>query len=123
VSHSHCSCSSEPYRGLAEEACIAFVSILVTSATVVVYHVQIWDPVQLTTKFSSSVVVVIGLVMVILATMSVNVAANVVSPSYDFSNAAPKLVSFRIGGLIRSQNSESAASADASTSASSTGVT
>jgi nucleobase:cation symporter-1, NCS1 family len=79
---------------------IAIVSILVTSGAEVVYHEQIWDPVQLTTKFSSSVVVVIGLIMVILATMSVNVAANVVSPSYDFSNAAPRLVSFRVGGLI-----------------------
>jgi nucleobase:cation symporter-1, NCS1 family len=79
---------------------IAIVSILVTSAATLVYHTTIWDPVQLTTKFSSSVVVVIGLIMVILATMSVNVAANVVSPSYDFSNAAPRLVSFRVGGLI-----------------------
>jgi NCS1 family nucleobase:cation symporter-1 len=38
--------------------------------------------------------------MVILATMSVNVAANVVSPSYDFSNTAPRFISFRTGGLI-----------------------
>ena len=38
--------------------------------------------------------------MVVLATMSVNLAANVVSPSYDFSNAAPRAVSFAIGGLI-----------------------
>jgi nucleobase:cation symporter-1, NCS1 family len=38
--------------------------------------------------------------MVVLATMATNVAANVVSPSYDFSSAAPKLISFRAGGLI-----------------------
>jgi NCS1 family nucleobase:cation symporter-1 len=79
---------------------ISIVSIIVTSATVVVYHVPIWDPIQLTQKFSSSVVVVIALICVILATMSVNVAANVVSPSYDFSNASPRRVSFRTGGLI-----------------------
>jgi NCS1 family nucleobase:cation symporter-1 len=79
---------------------ISIVSIIVTSAAAVVYHQTIWDPVALTTKFSSTAVVVIGLIMVILATMSVNVAANVVSPSYDFSNAAPRLVSFRTGGLI-----------------------
>jgi NCS1 family nucleobase:cation symporter-1 len=79
---------------------MAIVSIVVTSAAAVVYHQTIWDPVQLTTKFSSTAVVVIGLIMVILATMSVNVAANVVSPSYDFSNAAPRAVSFRTGGLI-----------------------
>ena len=35
-----------------------------------------------------------------VATLSVNVAANTVSPSYDFSNLAPRLVSFRTGGLI-----------------------
>jgi NCS1 family nucleobase:cation symporter-1 len=79
---------------------MAIVSILVTSAAVVVYHATIWDPVALTTKFSSTAVVVVGLVMVVLATMSVNVAANVVSPSYDFSNALPRVVSFRVGGLI-----------------------
>ena len=79
---------------------ISIVSIIVTSAAAVVYHQTIWDPVALTTKFSSTAVVVIGLVMVILATMSVNVAANVVSPSYDFSNTVPRLVSFRTGGLI-----------------------
>ena len=79
---------------------IAIVSILVTSAATLVYHRTIWDPIQLTANFSSSVVVIIGLIMVILATMSVNVAANVVSPSYDFSNVAPRFVSFRAGGLI-----------------------
>jgi NCS1 family nucleobase:cation symporter-1 len=66
----------------------------------VVYHVQLTDPILITTKFSSTAVVIIGLVMVILATMSTNVAANVVSPSYDFSNTAPRLISFRVGGLI-----------------------
>lgn len=60
----------------------------------------IWDPIQLATKFSSPVVVILGLLTVLVATVSVNVAANAVSPSYDFSNAAPPLVSFRIGGLI-----------------------
>jgi NCS1 family nucleobase:cation symporter-1 len=79
---------------------IAIVSIIVTSAAAVVYHTTIWDPVQLTTKFSNTAAVVVGLIMVVLATMSVNVAANVVSPSYDFSNASPRLVSFRVGGLI-----------------------
>ncbi len=79
---------------------IAIVSVIVASGTVVVYHTEITDPVALTTKFSSTAVVTIGLLMVVLATMSTNVAANTVSPSYDFSNAAPKLISFRMGGLI-----------------------
>ena len=79
---------------------IAIVSILVTSAATLVYHTTIWDPVQLTTKFSNTAVVVIGLLMVVLATMSVNVAANVVSPSYDFSNAAPR------GGVLQDRRAD-----------------
>ena len=35
-----------------------------------------------------------------LATLTTNVAANVVSPSYDFSNAWPRKISFRTGGMI-----------------------
>jgi len=45
-------------------------------------------------------VVIIGLLTVLIATVSVNVAANVVSPSYDFSNLAPRVISFRVGGII-----------------------
>jgi NCS1 family nucleobase:cation symporter-1 len=79
---------------------IALVSILTTSGTIVVYGKAIWDPVQLATMFSNPVVVIIGLVMAILATMSCNVAANVVSPSYDFSNALPRWLNFRTAGLL-----------------------
>jgi NCS1 family nucleobase:cation symporter-1 len=76
------------------------LSVLITSGTIAVYGSAIWDPIQLATKFSSPVVVILGLFTVLVATVSVNVAANVVSPSYDFSNAAPKWVTFRTGGLI-----------------------
>ncbi|MGH3737945.1 MAG: NCS1 family nucleobase:cation symporter-1 [Micromonosporaceae bacterium] len=79
---------------------IALLSILITSGSAVVYGAPIWDPVTLTTKFSSPVAVFVGLVILIIATISTNLAANVVSPSYDFSNAFPKLVNFRTGGLI-----------------------
>jgi len=67
---------------------------------VVVYGKAIWDPVQLAGQFSNPLVVVFALFALAVATLSVNVAANVVSPSYDFSNAIPKLISFRTGGLI-----------------------
>src|SRR5712664_3577253 len=76
------------------------LSILITSGTIAVYGSAIWDPIQLSAKFSNPAVVILGLVTVLVATVSVNVAANVVSPSYDFSNAAPRWVSFRTGGII-----------------------
>ena len=76
------------------------LAVLITSATMVVYGQPIWDPIALTAKFSSPIVIVLALFTLAVATLSVNIAANVVSPSYDFSNAWPKLISFRTGGLI-----------------------
>jgi NCS1 family nucleobase:cation symporter-1 len=79
---------------------IAIVAILTTSGGHVLYGQDIWDPAQLADKFDSPVVVVVALVALVLATISANLAANVVSPSYDFSNAFPKKVTFALGGLI-----------------------
>jgi nucleobase:cation symporter-1, NCS1 family len=76
------------------------VAVLITSATVVVYGKPIWDPVVLTGHFTNPIVVIFALFSLAVATLSVNIAANVVSPSYDFSNLLPKWISFRTGGLI-----------------------
>ncbi|HEX8940533.1 MAG TPA: NCS1 family nucleobase:cation symporter-1 [Candidatus Limnocylindrales bacterium] len=81
------------------------IAVLVTSATKTVYGAYIWDPVVLTGKFGDgsiggAIVVVLALITLGVATLSVNVAANIVSPSYDFSNAWPRRISFRTGGLI-----------------------
>jgi NCS1 family nucleobase:cation symporter-1 len=76
------------------------IAVLVTSATVKVYGTAIWDPVALTGKFDNPLVVAFALFTLAVATLSVNVAANIVSPSYDFSNAWPRRISFRTGGLI-----------------------
>jgi NCS1 family nucleobase:cation symporter-1 len=81
-------------------AFISMISIVVTSGTIVLYGKAIWDPVEVASRFTSPVAVVIGLVMAVLATISANVAANVVSPSYDFSNALPRWLNFRTAGLV-----------------------
>ncbi|WP_414940507.1 NCS1 family nucleobase:cation symporter-1 [Amycolatopsis sp. cmx-11-51] len=79
---------------------IAIVAILTTSGGSVLYGEQIWDPAKLADRFDSPVVVVVALIALVLATVSANLAANVVSPSYDFSNAFPKKITFAVGGLI-----------------------
>ncbi len=76
------------------------IGILVTSATVVIYGTAIWDPVQLLSRFHSPVAVVISLVAILLATLNVNIGANVVSPANDFSNLWPRRISFRTGGVV-----------------------
>ncbi|MFD5659149.1 NCS1 family nucleobase:cation symporter-1 [Streptomyces hirsutus] len=78
----------------------SMIGALTTSATIVVYGHAIWDPVELVSRFSNPVVVVFALLCVIVATIAVNVAANVVGPAFDFSNALPRLISFRTGGII-----------------------
>jgi nucleobase:cation symporter-1, NCS1 family len=78
----------------------SLLAILITSGAAKIYHTTIWDPVQLGARLSNPAVVIIGLLTVLIATVSVNVAANVVSPSYDFSNLAPRVISFRVGGII-----------------------
>ena len=78
----------------------SFIGVAVTSATVVIYGSAIWDPVQLLSRFHSPVAVVISLLAILLATLNVNIGANVVSPANDFSNLWPKRISFKIGGMI-----------------------
>ena len=78
----------------------SLLAVLITAASQKIYGAPIWDPIQLTGKFTNPVVIAFALFSVLVATLSVNVAANTVSPSYDFSNLAPKLISFRTGGLI-----------------------
>lgn len=78
---------------------LALVAVLVTSATVAIYGEAIWDPVALTGKMGG-ISVVIALIALIVATITTNLAANVVSPAYDFSNLAPSRISFKTGGFI-----------------------
>ena len=78
----------------------AFIGVAVTSATVIVFGKAIWDPVELMQKFHSPILSFIALITLAVATLSTNLAANVVSPANDFSNLAPRLISFKTGGII-----------------------
>jgi nucleobase:cation symporter-1, NCS1 family len=78
----------------------SFIGVAVTSASEVIFGEPIWDPVVLLGRFNQPIVALIALVALLVATLNTNVAANVVSPSNDFSNLRPSLISFRTGGLI-----------------------
>ena len=77
-----------------------FVGIAVTSASAVLFGHPIWNPILLIGAFHQPVVAFVALVAILIATLNVNIGANVVSPSNDFSNLYPRLISFRTGGLI-----------------------
>src|SRR5918992_1019735 len=80
----------------------SFIGIAVTAATIVVFGEAIWDPVALITQLAQNapVILILARIIIVIAQISTNMAANVVSPSFDFSNLAPKYISFRTGGMI-----------------------
>ena len=77
----------------------SFLGIAVTSASTVVFGKPIWSPVELLGKFHQPFIAFLGLIALLVATLNVNIGANVVGPSNDFSNLAPRFISFRTGGL------------------------
>jgi nucleobase:cation symporter-1, NCS1 family len=85
----------------------AAMSVMITSAALAIYSglpaeqkAQLWDPMKLVGQFSQVWVVAVSMFTVVVATLAVNIAANVVSPANDFANAFPRWISFRTGGLI-----------------------
>jgi NCS1 family nucleobase:cation symporter-1 len=80
----------------------AFIGVAVTSATALIFPGGgvVWDPVELLGRIGGPFTVLLSMFALSVATLTTNLAANVVSPANDFSNAAPRLVSFRTGGLI-----------------------
>ena len=78
----------------------AFIGVFVTAATTIIFGQAIWDPVTLIARIGSAPVIIIGALIVLLAQLTTNMAANVVSPSNDFSNLNPRRISYVTGGLI-----------------------
>jgi NCS1 family nucleobase:cation symporter-1 len=82
----------------------AAMGVIITSAAVIIYPrlpmSELWDPVKLVAQFKAPIVIAVSMFTVVVATLAVNIAANVVSPANDFANAFPRWISFRTGGLI-----------------------
>lgn len=82
----------------------AFIGIAVTSATVVVYGEAIWNPVELVARLAreqgSTWLGVVSMIVIAVATLTTNIAANIVSPAFTLANLAPSRITFRAGGVI-----------------------
>jgi cytosine/uracil/thiamine/allantoin permease len=84
----------------------SFVGIFVTCAAVINFQDILiaddapWDPVSLIARFKNPIVVIVAQIFMIIATLSTNIAANVIAPSNAFSNFWPKKISFKSGGTI-----------------------
>ena len=78
----------------------AFVGVIVTSATAIIYGNTEWDIVKLAGKFDNKIMATAAMNGIIISTLATNIAANIVSPANDFSNLSPKKINFRTGGYI-----------------------
>jgi NCS1 family nucleobase:cation symporter-1 len=82
----------------------AFIGIAVTSATVLMYGEAIWNPIdllaRLTREQGSPLLGILSMVVLLVATLTTNIAANIVAPANSFSNLSPRRISFRAGGLL-----------------------
>ncbi|MDQ3136985.1 MAG: NCS1 family nucleobase:cation symporter-1, partial [Gemmatimonadota bacterium] len=78
----------------------AFIGVAVTSATIVVFGEAIWDPVVLIGRIGGVGTIVFASVVILVAQLTTNMAANVVSPANDFSNLSPRRIGYVTGGLI-----------------------
>ena len=80
----------------------SIITVIVTAGTVKVFGSAIMDPVLIVQKIGNPIVVIVGSVTFIVATMGINIVANFVSPAYDIANLYPERINFRLGGLITS---------------------
>lgn len=78
----------------------AFIGVVVTSATTIIYGNPEWDIVKLAGKFDNKIMVTFAMAGIIISTLATNIAANIVSPANDFSNLAPHKINFKLGGYI-----------------------
>lgn len=78
----------------------ALIGALVTNATYIVFGARVSDPVELIAKIGGPITTAVAMLGVIIATLTTNLAANIVSPANDFSNLCPRLITFRRGSMI-----------------------
>jgi len=78
----------------------AFIGVVVTSATAIIFGEIIWDPLILAERFDGAWLITLFMIAITLSTLATNIAANIVSPANDFMNLHPSKINFQIGGYI-----------------------
>jgi NCS1 family nucleobase:cation symporter-1 len=78
----------------------SLVTVITTAATLPVFGQLITDPVETVGRIDQPTAVILGALTFTIATIGINIVANFVSPAFDFSNVAPRLISWRMGGMM-----------------------
>jgi NCS1 family nucleobase:cation symporter-1 len=78
----------------------AGLGVILTSASMELVGETVSDPINLIGRIESPFWVVLAMFMIILATISTNTAANIVSPTNVFQNVAPRLINENKGVIL-----------------------
>ena len=78
----------------------AGLGVVMTAASAQLVGETVSDPITLIGKIDSPFWVVVSMIIIIIATISTNTAANIVSPTNDFQNLAPRLINQKKGVLL-----------------------
>jgi NCS1 family nucleobase:cation symporter-1 len=78
----------------------AALGVVLTAASPLLVGEVVSDPVTLIGKIDSPIMGAFGLFIIIIATISTNAAANILSPANDFQNAFPKKINFKRGVFL-----------------------
>jgi nucleobase:cation symporter-1, NCS1 family len=81
-------------------ALFAFIGAAVTNATVVIFGTRIADPVALLARIGGPAMIMLSMLGLTIATLTTNIAANIVAPANGFSNLAPANITFKQGAMI-----------------------
>ncbi len=76
------------------------LGVILTAASVGLVGETVSDPINLIGHIDSPFWVIVAMLMIILATISTNTAANIVSPTNSFQNIAPRFINENRGVLI-----------------------
>jgi NCS1 family nucleobase:cation symporter-1 len=78
----------------------AGLGVVLTAASKQLVGETVSDPITLIGRIDSPVWTVLSMIIIIIATICTNTAANIVSPTNDFQNVAPRLINQRRGVLL-----------------------
>ena len=81
-------------------ALFAFIGAAVTNATVVIFGQRIGDPILVLARVGGIATMVVAMAGLMIATLTTNIAANIVAPANDISNLRPSRISFRTGAMV-----------------------
>ena len=81
-------------------ALFAFIGAAVTNATVIIFGQRIADPITLLARIGGPIMIMLSMAGLVVATLTTNIAANIVAPANAFSNLAPHRITFKQGAMI-----------------------